>query len=127
MSHTEGRLSVHGVVVFDESGKIVCKMDCDLSGFFDAKENARRLVACWNACDGIETEDLESAMSVSNQPLRENVMHSALIVEDNNRLITERTELVSAATKILDAVMDNASVPLELILGLKDALDKVKS
>lgn len=30
-------------------------------GRLDAEANARRLVACWNACDGVETDLLEAA------------------------------------------------------------------
>ena len=36
---------------------------CDVTylGEIDGEANARRLVACWNACQGIETETLEKA------------------------------------------------------------------
>jgi len=33
------------------------------------KENASRLVACWNACAGIPTADLENAQSRPNEQL----------------------------------------------------------
>jgi len=58
--HTAGRLVIEKGSMFqanDESGKIVA------SGI-ESKANARRLVACWNACEGISTEALEHGHEV---------------------------------------------------------------
>ncbi len=54
--HTPGRLIADGTVVFFSGN----------AGGFDIRdcpspeENARRLVACWNASEGLSTEDLET-------------------------------------------------------------------
>ncbi len=63
-------------------------------GDFDQEtENARRLVACWNACEGISTESLERSdvLSGMNQLLR--------------RLETQRDELLSALRHIEGVAM----------------------
>jgi hypothetical protein len=65
MRHAEGLLHVSGpekdnltVYIDTEAGRPVCAMN----GFHDdAEANARRLVAAWNACGGIPTENLELA------------------------------------------------------------------
>ena len=59
--HTHGRLKVQHPfdgprgweVAFDPGLEQVCKNV--------TKKNARRLVACWNACEGVSTELLEKA------------------------------------------------------------------
>jgi hypothetical protein len=64
--HTQGRLvackpsdELHAIR--DASGRIVA--DVGYSGTKDGDEaKARRLVACWNACEGISTEVLEGSM-----------------------------------------------------------------
>ena len=54
----------------------------------DPMENARRLVACWNACDGISTENLED-----NQPVKE-------LAEKYNAAFAQRDELLAALKHI---------------------------
>ena len=48
--HTQGRLEASGHIVRTADGK---------GAIADTPEDARRLAACWNACDGSTTEDLE--------------------------------------------------------------------
>lgn len=50
-------------------------------------EDARRLVACWNACEGIDTEDLEAA-NVS-------IIHK-LHDDASKRVLAQRDELLEA-------------------------------
>lgn len=61
--HTQGQLHTggDGTIIYDKDGWGVAsatvfhgRQEPDTS-----KENARRLVACWNACEGFETEALE--------------------------------------------------------------------
>lgn len=54
-------------------------------------ENARRLVACWNACEGIETDDIE-AHSV-------NIIHK-LHDDAAKRVLSERDELLAALKEL---------------------------
>lgn len=73
MSHTQGNLSIgrHGEVT-TQAGDMLLLRGVALGGgssHYDlCKTNARRLVACWNACDGISTEELEDG---AIQKLRE--------------------------------------------------------
>lgn len=58
-----------------------------------AVANARRLVACWNACDGIDTDDLE-AHSV-------NIIHK-LHDDAAKRVLSERDELLEALKECIE-------------------------
>ena len=60
MSHTPGKLRV-------ESGH---------RGFVLTLDNARRLVACWNALDGISTEALEQS-----KPMAQLVIDHAMLID----------------------------------------------
>lgn len=53
-----------------------------------SEANARRLVACWNACEGIDTEYLEG---------NDSLPHYA------RRLMAQRDELLQALKQMLDA------------------------
>src|SRR5687768_5968368 len=58
MSHTEGKLVANGNVISIENDGVVCYIDT--GDFHGDRDNARRLVACWNALDGVPTEWLEN-------------------------------------------------------------------
>jgi len=62
MSTQHTRLVRYGVWIFTEGGSpediAIAKTDYG-NGVSEARENARRLVAAWNACEGISTETLE--------------------------------------------------------------------
>jgi hypothetical protein len=64
--HTEGKLEIIG-----EQGTALWAGALLIATMYEprtrhalARANARRLVACWNACEGIPTEDLESKVVV---------------------------------------------------------------
>lgn len=57
MSHTKGKLTAKGDLVCDSSGDGL--WDYHEKSQEENEANARRLVACWNACDGMSTELLE--------------------------------------------------------------------
>ena len=61
--HTPRRLKVHHdhgwLVISDDTDDLYIKVAKGLGASVD-KDNARRLVACWNACDGISTDELET-------------------------------------------------------------------
>jgi hypothetical protein len=64
--HTQGQLHVggDGTIVYDKDGWGVCNATVfhgRQAGPEVAREHASRLVACWNACEGVSTEDLETA------------------------------------------------------------------
>ena len=67
MEHTKGKLHRHGLVIDirknDGDHTILAWLNETATAYLPVYEtqaaNARRLVACWNACEGIKTEDLE--------------------------------------------------------------------
>lgn len=63
--------------------------------------NARRLVACWNACDGIDTEYLEGDDSLP---------HYA------RRLMAQRDELLAALEKIAGFTLSQFMGPHDMAL-----------
>ncbi len=59
--HTKGRLSQCGIALRDEQGRLLGGISgCQIPNV--GRANARRLVACWNALEGISTEALEQGM-----------------------------------------------------------------
>ena len=55
-----------------------------------AEENSRRLMACWNACEGISTENLED-----NKPIIE-------LANDYNAVLKQRDMLLDVLRKTAD-------------------------
>ena len=60
---------------------------CDEYSIFSSGEDARRLVACWNACDGIYTDELERIASTGGMVGPR---------EDVARIAAQRDELLAA-------------------------------
>lgn len=59
--HTQGRISVKGTRLYaDDYPGIDCIATMQVSNQPMWEQDARRLAACWNACEGISTEALES-------------------------------------------------------------------
>lgn len=70
-----------GVAIFDKDGSAV--------GVMFKEEDARRVVACLNACEGISTENLEY-----NLPVKE-------LAQQYNKVIRQRDELLAALEEIV--------------------------
>lgn len=73
----------------------------------------RRLVACWNACNGLDTDDLE-ASSV-------NIIHK-LHDDAAKRVLSERDEMLGLLTELMDTELaelacDGSHAPVEDLLG----------
>ena len=72
--HTKGRLKLlaprwtgdneAALIICNEAGSSLGIMSPGdpFIGIDESQANARRLVACWNACDGVSTESLESVI-----------------------------------------------------------------
>ncbi len=123
MSHTEGRLEADGMYVISEDGPfgatLVKTLIADLHNSpmpeNELKENARRLVACWNACEGLPTEALE------NLP----VPIGAVLAGSDQ----QHDELVKAAEALRDFVKKDVRWNHErdrLLANLDAVLDKDK-
>jgi hypothetical protein len=94
--HTRGHLKVaaDGFHVLDDGGTVVALAA-------SVRQNASRLVACWNACEAIDTEDLEAA-SVA-------IIHK-LHDEASKRVLAQRDELLGAL-RDLEAMVERYRQP----------------
>lgn len=89
------------------------------------EDDARRLVACWNACVGVPTEVLDDVNSSERELLHhyvETLSHNTLLREKNKELQTHRTQLLEALKQIRDTPhsMVNDSESLRHTLRLID-------
>lgn len=90
MKHIEGKLVVRdGWVCAEKDERNVA--NCRVGGWEseEAEANARRVAACWNACDGTHNEALERGLEGHPQP----VLNLAMV---NQSLMEQRQELVEA-------------------------------
>jgi len=101
-AHTPGRLVIgkrRGAVFPIESdapavqGQIVADVGFGASGEVDIA-NARRLVACWNACEKVSLEDLEAINRPADVSFAVNV----------DRLVRERDSLRAVNAELLEAL-----------------------
>ena len=64
--HAQGPLTADArLYLRDRDGNIIARLACTTGKYESEEMNARRLVACWNACQGLTTDDLEKARLVS--------------------------------------------------------------
>jgi hypothetical protein len=104
MSHTKGKLIARGDLVCDSSGNSL--WDYHDKSKEENEANARRLVACWNALEGVPTTWIKK---YTGRPLKNIVEQSCDLVmkeealteeliatqEERDALKSERGELVS--------------------------------
>jgi hypothetical protein len=69
---TDGQLEVGAIIktaVYRKTGEPICMVDTmdEINRGTTDAEIARRLVACWNACEGVPTEALERKVAYANQ------------------------------------------------------------
>lgn len=56
--HTQERLVVRGTRIFAEGERLDCVASMQVANQANWEEDARRLAACWNACEGVPTKFL---------------------------------------------------------------------
>lgn len=97
MSHTTGPLHVGqgnmAAIVYDKDGWAVCNA-VTYHNRGNPRENARRIAAAWNLCQGIETHDIEAANTRFAEMLRERVT-----------LRAERDDLLAALRRLSFAAL----------------------
>lgn len=103
--HTQGRLIVRcGYSIYADEGKTPVADTCLTASVPDNDEaNARRLVACWNACEGISTEALERSDVIASMQ------------GERRRLETQRDDLLAAlkaARQSLEVANDEPGGPI---------------
>lgn len=126
--HTQGtwRADKNGVNhgIYDEDGNKIATIKGSSIPSLDERPaaNARRIVACWNACEGLSTELLEKA---SLQPYH--VEAREKLSEYTKSLEIQRDELLDALQKI-DAVCKSIPDGLEGYLEpLSEALSDARA
>lgn len=74
---------------------------------FNAEQaaNARRLVACWNACEGISTENLED-----NLPVKYLATHYNAVLAQRDRLLAALEELCDVLGKCAETEKPRALI-----------------
>jgi hypothetical protein len=101
--HTQGRLHVcsHSAErLRDEAGEWVADTAAVRRGVLEGTANARRLAACWNACEGISTEELEGVVAIgktlvaiSDGLMAERDQLRAELATHASRIHNQRTEI----------------------------------
>ena len=113
--HTQGRLKAFNLYatpeIRDQDDEFVAHLK---DGGPRSVSNARRLVACWNACDGVPTADLEQYASLDGCD-NETVARLKFIIG----LTRQRDELLVA----LEAVLATHSAERKAELSLSTATE----
>ncbi len=122
--HTQGRLIARGFSIYAAEGRTPVADTCLTASVPDNDEaNARRLVACWNACAGIPTKALEDAGTIAVEV--EDEMQAELLAAWQ-----QRDELLAALEVMLrdyTAVHDIGDVEMQpAIYQARAAIAKVK-
>ena len=116
-THTPGRLQVpepydgqYGVIVENDCGRYAVAVS------IRNPADARRLAACWNICEGFETDLLEHIVSLgetmqSRFKARDNV--EKVLIADRLRFMKERDALRAALTAIAQSAPDSTVLGLQ--------------
>lgn len=104
MSYTQGKLKIDkfGGVIGGDKKRLVLHGLAINTGHREknAVANARRLVACWNACDGVVTEDVEAITGMDS------------FIVKFNEYKSQRDELLETLNGIASANPKNWDAPL---------------
>jgi hypothetical protein len=93
MSHTPGNLAVSGRYIKNKNSMPVAWMTGQMM-LKEKQANARRLVACWNACEGLETDQID------------------LIADSFEAMKAQRDELLAALKTINSRLLECAANPV---------------
>ena len=96
-----------------ENGAVIARC-LKLTSLTNLEANARRIVACVNACEGVSTKHLEN-----NLPIRELVTRHNEVLREIEALKAERAGLVDD----INALKDETQSQRDKILGLASAQD----
>jgi hypothetical protein len=122
-SHTPGRLTVRGgYSIYADDGKTPVADTCLTNSIPTNDEaNARRLVAAWNACEGLHAESLER-----NEPLGDQLVDA----------LNQRDELLAAlklahkeltrAKNVMLSETGNGVVDMNVLWKTEKAIQKVE-
>lgn len=115
--HTQGRLIARGgYSIYADDGKTPVADTCLTNSVPGNDEaNARRLVACWNACEGLPTAWIEGG--------------AADILEHAKSLKSQRDELLATLKELLSGIFDgpDESDAARLIAKARAAIAKAEA
>lgn len=104
--HTKGPWAVNYTKFSEvraENGAVIARC-VKLTSLTNLEANARRIVACVNACEGVSTEHL-----INNLPIRELVTRNNEALREIEALKTARTELANALSELVGEIRQLAS------------------
>ena len=110
--HTPGRINVNGTRLYaDDLPGIDCIATMQVSNQPMWDQDARRLVACWNACEGIETHALE--LMTGDHAIKEQITATGKQKPRQTRKTIEyrrqRDELLEALKRLATYLDETAS------------------
>lgn len=103
--HTPGRLGVRHTRLFAVGTVMDCVATMQVSNQPNWPDDARRLAACWNACEGLDTEGLENLLAIGENIASMNDRATTghlKAISEANRLRSQRDELLAALREIAD-------------------------
>lgn len=110
MSHTKGKLTIGGLglesldwyqhCIFDEQERFFASTETSNKTYEEEAANARRLVVCWNALEGVPTEWLENYVGAGLKN----------VIQQNSDLIRKEEEL---SEKLITTEEENAALKAE--------------
>jgi hypothetical protein len=106
--HTQGRLVFKGTRLYEEGVVMDCIATMQVSNQPLWEADLRRLAACWNACNHLDTDHIESIAEVG--------VAAVIVTADIHRKDCETAlrELASARALLLDAFQqDRLTAPLD--------------
>ena len=103
-------------------GELIAQDGMTIAAFIDepSEANTRRLAACWNACDGMETQQVEQ-ISQQGETLASRL---ALHVETEAKLISQRDELLEAIAGLVGCIDHGSENPTEKLDAARAAIAK---
>lgn len=100
MSHTEGKLTARGDFVCDSNGYRLWDYH------YDNEANTHRIIACWNALDGVPTEWLEKYVGTG---LKNIIQQNTDLIRKEEEL-TERLMAAEEEIAAKDKTIDNLAL-----------------
>ena len=103
MEHTTGKLTFRGFSIYAADGKTPVADTClNASVAQHDVANARRLVACWNACEGVPLDEVENLANIGG--LNALTVEAGRAYADADALKAQRDELLAATQYLLDVL-----------------------
>jgi hypothetical protein len=120
VDHTKGLLheGKYGVV-HDSNGDMLRVNGLALSGSYISEANSKRIISCWNACEGIDQETLDGGWTAKGMS-----DYAKQLEAQRDELLSVLREVVLLDGVKINAVMDDSSAGF-VIDRAKEVTDKV--